>query len=182
MIARMTSRRRTRASRAAGSLIALFLAVAAPASAVEEGERAPEFHAPSLDGKGGVSLGDYRGKVVYLDFWASWCAPCLVSLPILEELRREFPADRFQILAVNVDREPAKARSFLRKRKIGYPSATDPDGRIPETFGLETMPTSYLIDGKGVVRHVHTGFRKGDVGDIRARIRGLLSEVEAAKR
>jgi thiol-disulfide isomerase/thioredoxin len=178
MIAGMTSRR----ARAAGALVALLFAVAAPASALEEGEKAPEFHAPRLNGDGGVSLGEFRGKVVYLDFWASWCAPCLVSLPVLEELRQEFPADRFQILAVNLDREPAKARSFLRKRKIGYPSATDPEGRIPETFGLETMPTSYLIDAKGVVRYVHTGFRKGDVGVIRARIQNLLSEFEAAKR
>jgi thiol-disulfide isomerase/thioredoxin len=182
MIARMSSRRRTSRAQAAGAFVALLFAVAAPAPALEEGERAPQFHAPRLDGDGGVSLGDFRGKVVYLDFWASWCAPCLVSLPVLEELRQEFPADRFQILAVNLDREPAKARSFLRKRNIGYPSATDPEGRIPDTFGLETMPTSYLIDAEGVVRHVHTGFRKSDVGDIRARIKGLLSEVEAAKR
>lgn len=178
----MSVRMTTRPARAAGTVLALLLAIAAPAAAVEEGDKAPEFHAPRLNADGGVSLGDFRGKVVYLDFWASWCAPCLVSLPVLDELRKEFPADRFQILAVNLDREPAKARSFLRKRKIGYPSATDPEGRIPETFGLETMPTSYLIDAKGVVRHVHTGFRKGDVGDIRARIQGLLSEVEAAKR
>lgn len=163
-------------------LLVLFFFVAAPASAIEEGQSAPEFNAPLLDGEGAISLGAHRGKVVYLDFWASWCAPCLVSLPILEELRKEFPADRFQILAVNLDREPGKARSFLRKRHIGYPSASDPEGRLPETFGLETMPTSYLIDAKGVVRHVHTGFRKGDVPDIRQRIQRLLSEVEAAQR
>lgn len=166
----------------AAGLLALSFLVAAPASAVEEGESAPQFNAPLLDGEGAVSLGAHRGKVVYLDFWASWCAPCLVSLPELEGLRKEFPADRFQILAVNLDREPGKARSFLRKRRIGYPSASDPEGRIPETFGLETMPTSYLIDARGVVRHVHTGFRKSDVPDLRARIRSLLSEVEAARR
>ncbi len=166
----------------AAGLLALSFFVAAPASAIEEGESAPEFNAPLLDGEGAVSLGAYRGKVVYLDFWASWCAPCLVSLPALEELRKEFPADRFQILAVNLDREPGKARYFLRQRRIGYPSASDPEGRIPETFGLETMPTSYLIDAKGVVRHVHTGFRKGDVPGLRARIQSLFSEVEAAQR
>ena len=123
---------------------------------------------------GNVELSDYRGKVVYLDFWASWCPPCLVSLPVLEELRQEFPESEFQVIAVNVDRQPAKARSFLAKRKIGYPSATDPDGRIPEKFGIETMPTSFLIDRQGIVRHVHRGFRKGDVDDLRGRIRALL--------
>jgi thiol-disulfide isomerase/thioredoxin len=175
------SHHRLRATRAAAALV-LLAAIAAPAGAVEEGEVAPQFSAPRLVGEGALSLGAYRGKVVYVDFWASWCAPCLVSLPALEELRKEFPADRFQILAVNLDREPARARSFLRKHKIGYPSATDPEGRIPERFGLETMPTSYLIDAQGVVRHVHNGFRKGDVDDLRTRIRSLLSEVKAARR
>jgi len=182
MVQCAASRPRGSRGRLLASLLSLLFALAAPASAVEEGERAPEFHAPLLDGKGGLALSEYRGKVVYLDFWASWCGPCLVSLPALEELRQEFPATNFQIVAVNLDREPAKARGFLSKRKIGYPSASDPDGRIPESFGLQTMPTSYLIDSKGVVRYVHTGFRKDDIGEIRKRIQNLLAEVEAASR
>ncbi len=172
-----------RAGRAlTATVLLLALAAAAPAGALEEGDSAPEFNAPLLDGEGHLSLGEHRGKVVYLDFWASWCAPCLVSLPMLEELRQEFPADRFQVIAVNLDREPGKARRFLRKRAIGYPNATDPEGHIPDRYGLKTMPTSYLIDAKGIVRHVHTGFRKSDVGDLRERIRALLGEVEAARR
>jgi thiol-disulfide isomerase/thioredoxin len=160
---------------------ALAAAVAAPAGALREGEPAPTFSAPRLDGAGKLALDAHRGKVVYLDFWATWCAPCRVSLPLLEQLRAEFPAERFQILAVNVDRDPSRARRFLTERKIGYPSATDPEGQIPERFGLKTMPTSYLIDARGVVRHVHTGFRKGDVEGLRARIRALLAEAEAAR-
>ena len=144
------------------------------ADALDEGQNAPSFSAPLLDGAGSLALDGYRGKVVYLDFWASWCPPCLVSLPELEELRQEFPASDFQVVAVNLDREPAKARKFLAKRKIGYPSASDPEGRIPEQFGLETMPASYLIDRKGGVRHVHRGFRKGDVEILRKKIQQLL--------
>ena len=66
--------------------------------------------------------------MVYLDFWASWCPPCLTSLPLLEKLRKEFPSDQFQILAVNVDQDPEKARKFLERTQVGYPSATDPEG------------------------------------------------------
>ena len=161
--------------RLAAVACALCLVLAtAPAAALDPGDRAPSFQAPLLTGPGSLSLQKYRGKVVYLDFWASWCGPCLVSLPLLEELRREFPAADFQIVAVNVDQDLARARGFLAKRPVGYPSATDPAGRIPELFGLETMPTSFLIDRSGVIRHVHRGFRKGDVGDLRERIRALV--------
>jgi thiol-disulfide isomerase/thioredoxin len=160
-------------------LAATLLCVAAhPARAADEGQPAPAFSAKSLDGTGTVALGNYKGKVVYLDFWASWCAPCQTSLPALEALRKEFPADQFQVIAVNVDQDPEKARKLLEKLKIGYPSATDPEGRLPATFGIKTMPTSYLIDRDGVIRRVHPGFRSGDVDAIRKQIQTL---VEAKK-
>jgi peroxiredoxin len=155
--------------------LAAALLAAGQAAAVDVGQKAPEFTAPALDGEKSLSLGAYRGKVVYLDFWASWCPPCLTSLPLLEELRKEFPNEQFQILAVNVDQDPEKARAFLARTRVGYPSASDPKGRIPETFGIETMPTSFLIDRSGVVRHVHRGFRKGDVAGLRERIAQLVA-------
>jgi peroxiredoxin len=156
-------------------VVAILLAtVASPLAALEQGEAAPAFKAPGLSG-GTVSLAEYRGKVVYLDFWASWCAPCAVALPALERLRQEFPADQFQVLAVNVDRQPELAKTFLRRRPVSYPSAFDPKGEIPVQFGVETMPTSFLIDRQGVVRHVHRGFREEDVPDLRERIHELVT-------
>lgn len=151
------------------------LAVATNAIALGDGAKAPDFKLPSLDGGKSLSLATYRGKVVYLDFWASWCPPCLTSLPLLEGLRKEFPGDQFQILAVNVDQDVTKARKFLEKTAVGYPSATDPKGRMPEMFGVETMPTSFLIDRNGVIRYVHHGFRKGDVGELREKIAQLVA-------
>jgi thiol-disulfide isomerase/thioredoxin len=148
-----------------------------PAMALEEGESAPVFTARALSGAGNVSLSDYKGKVVYLDFWASWCAPCLVSLPLLDELRKEFPGDQLQVVAVNVDQDVAKGRDFFRRRPVGYPSATDPAGQIPEKYGITTMPTSFLIDRGGIVRYVHKGFRKTDVSDLRAKIQQLVDEA-----
>lgn len=158
-----------------GIFAALWLLAAAPAGALEAGDPAPTFQAAALGGGKPLALAAYHGKVVYLDFWASWCPPCLVSLPLLEELRQEFPAAEFQVLAVNVDRDPERARAFLRKLPVGYPSAADPEGQIPERFGIETMPTSFLIDGKGVIRHVHPGFRRSDLEGLRKRIVELLA-------
>ena len=151
----------------------LLLGGAAGAAGV--GERAPEFQLPRLGGKGTVELARHRGTVVYLDFWASWCPPCLTSLPLLEEMRKEFPADRFQVLAINVDRDPRKALEFLARRPVGYPSASDPEGVWPERFAIPTMPTSFLIDGSGVIRHVHEGFRAEDMDGLRERVRRLLA-------
>jgi peroxiredoxin len=89
-------------------------------------------------------------------------------------MRSEFPADRFQVIAVNLDKKTSKALRFLDKHPIGYPSASDPKGRLPSQFGLETMPTSYLIDAEGVIRYVHRGFKRGDGDRLRHEIRALL--------
>ncbi len=151
-------------------------ALAAPIGALEKGERAPEFSAPGIAG-GTISLAAYRGKVVYLDFWASWCGPCAQALPALDQLRQEFPATDFQVVAVNVDREPKLAQAFLKKRPVGYPSALDPKGSLPAQFGVASMPTSFLIDRKGVVRHVQRGFRAGDVAPLREQIQELVAEA-----
>jgi peroxiredoxin len=156
-------------------VFSLFL-VTSHASALGAGDRAPDFAAPTIDGAGRVELSDYRGKVVYLDFWASWCAPCLKAIPEIEKIRSELPADAFQVVAVNLDQKKKKALRFLEKHPTGYPSASDPKGRLPDQFGLETMPTSYLIDAEGVIRYVHPGFKKGDGSKLRHEIRALLEK------
>lgn len=167
--------------RAFATAALLCAALAAPANALEAGDTAPEFSAPGLSG-GTVSLSSYRGKVVYLDFWASWCAPCAQALPALDRLRQEFKPGDFQVIAVNVDRKPSAAKAFLRKRPVGYPSALDPEGSLPERFGVESMPTSFLIDRDGVVRHVQRGFRESDVADLRAQIRKLVAQTRQVRK
>lgn len=157
-------------------LTSLLVLTSSLAQALEAGDRAPEFAAPSLMGDENVELSRYRGKIVYLDFWASWCAPCLTAIPEIEEMRGEFPASDFQIIAINLDQKTKKAKRFLKKNPIGYPSASDPKGRLPEKFGVETMPTSFLIDRDGVIRYVHRGFKRGDGSRLRSEIRSLLED------
>lgn len=172
----MTRATLSRLSQAVLFGLLLLLLVGAPAVALEVGDRAPDFAAPNLNGKGTVELSKYRGKVVYLDFWASWCAPCLKAIPEIEKIRAEMPADSFQVVAVNVDQKKKKALRFLDKHPVGYPSASDPKGRLPGQYGVETMPTSYLIDANGVVRYVHPGFQRGDGSKLRHEIRALLEK------
>jgi thiol-disulfide isomerase/thioredoxin len=162
--------------RALLALASLALAlVAGTAHALEEGDRAPDFQARSVSGDAQVVLHEMRGKVVLVDFWASWCAPCNAAMPQLEKLSKEFPADQFVVLGVNVDKKLEDARRALERRPVTYANASDPTGMLPKRFGLDTMPTTYLIDQNGVVRLVHKGFRNGDMDEIREQIRKLLA-------
>ena len=152
------------------------VAIAPGAQAVDPGDPASMFDAPALQGSGRVALDDHRGKVIFLDFWASWCPPCLESLPQIERLRNSFPEGEFQVVAVNVDGDPDKARKFLKRHPVSYPSASDPKGLLPKRYALQTMPTSFLIDRSGIVRYVHTGFTRGDLNLLHGRIKQLLEQ------
>lgn len=144
------------------------------AHAVQVGKPAPAFSLPALNGARPVTLDQFRGKVVFVDFWASWCGPCRQSLPLYEKLRADFAAEPFVILAVNVDENEADAKAFLREHPVNYTILRDPQGTAPKAFGVAGMPSSYLIDRNGVVRGVQIGFEPKDIKALRARIRGLL--------
>jgi peroxiredoxin len=163
---------------ALGALVST-LVLAPAAAALEPGDQAPDFTAPALDGGEDISLAKHRGKVVYLDFWASWCAPCLQSLPQLESLQHELGPQGFQVVAVNVDQDLDKARRLLAKLGVGYPSASDPKGELPGMYELPTMPTSYVVDANGVIRIVHSGFRDGDLDKLRPKIKALMAQPAA---
>ena len=160
------------------SLLALMLFVALPklAMAVESGQPAPAFGAVLLQGKETIELEHHRGKVVLLDFWASWCGPCRQSLPALEKLRTEFGPAGFEVIAVNLDADPQDGLDFLKKYPVTYLIAKDEQGRIARLFDVQTMPMSYLIDRQGVVRHVHQGFNKKDIPRLRAAVAELVGE------
>lgn len=159
------------------SLLALMLfALPSLALAVESGQTAPLFGAVLLQGKETVELERHRGKVVLLDFWASWCGPCRQSLPALENLRREFGPAGFEVIAVNLDADPQDGLDFLKKYPVTYPIVQDAQGRIARLFDVQTMPMSYLIDRQGVVQQVHQGFNKKDVPRLRAAVAALVRE------
>jgi thiol-disulfide isomerase/thioredoxin len=160
-------------------LLCLLGLVALPATAaVQVGQDAPPVSLPLLatDNPGMLSLQSLRGKVVYLDFWASWCGPCRVSFPQLEELRQELGPQGFEVLAVNVDEFEPDALRFLEEVSVTYPVVHDGAGDTPATFGILGMPTGYLIDRAGTIRLIHQGYRKSDGAALRKEIIELLGE------
>jgi thiol-disulfide isomerase/thioredoxin len=126
-------------------------------------------------GEGPVDLEALRGKVVYLDFWASWCGPCRESFPWMNALERRMGRDDFVVLAVNVDQERADADRFLAATPAGFRIAYDPEGVLPERFHVRGMPTSVLIDRDGKVLFTHEGFRLKDRAALEKRIRAALA-------
>jgi thiol-disulfide isomerase/thioredoxin len=148
--------------------------------AVEVDEQAPAFSLPALDElTRTVSLADFRGKVIYVDFWASWCAPCQVSIPLLSELRNSYAAEGldFEVVAINVDSDPADGTDFLLDVPVEYVVLSDPEGKTPALYDIKAMPTSYLVDKTGKVRLVHSGFKRGDIDMIADEVRKLLAET-----
>ena len=157
------------------SLFAL-LSLAGAALAVEVGQPAPAFDLPSLHDAGRMTLAQYRGKVVLLDFWASWCGPCAQSVPHYRKLRGELAGRGFELVAVGLDEDAAHARAFLERFDVRYPAGSDPAGEVAGRYALKGMPYAVLIDREGIVRDTHVGFRASDVADLRASIERLLEE------
>jgi cytochrome c biogenesis protein CcmG, thiol:disulfide interchange protein DsbE len=128
-----------------------------------------------------VRLAQYRGKIVYLDVWASWCAPCLRSMPELNVLRNSFNGQAFEVVAVNVDRDTAAARAFLEQVHVEYPVAFDREGsQLREQLdGLDVtgLPIGFLLDGRGAVRLVHRGYTPGQGAFLSEHIETLLAEL-----
>ena len=141
------------------------------------GEVAPEFSGKNIDGKV-VSLSDYQGKVVLLDFWASWCVPCREELPFLVKFYRENQKEDFIVLAVNIDDKEENMRNFLSKifATHVFPVIFDKEKSIPPLYELESMPTSVFIDKKGIIRYVHTGFNDTRKKEFQEELSILLAE------
>lgn len=146
------------------------------ALAEAETDTAPTFTLNTLDGEE-ISSDSLRGKVIYLDFWASWCGPCKVSFPDMRDLQSEFGEDVLQVIAISVDNNPDDARRFVERFEPNFIILSDPEGAIADRFSIPTMPTSYLIDHHGNIRHMHKGYRPGDIDKIKPLVTALTREV-----
>jgi thiol-disulfide isomerase/thioredoxin len=123
-----------------------------------------------------LDLDAYRGKVVYLDFWASWCPPCRESFPFMDALERDLGSRGLVVIAVNVDTERRRADQFLAERPVGFKIAYDPAGKLAEHWRLEGMPTTVLIGRDGRPRSQRVGFRRADETAVRDAVMRLLAE------
>ena len=152
----------------------LTLLLANTAWGVGVGDMAPEFRLPSLASGSTTALSASHGKVRYIDFWASWCPPCRVSVPEIAALHEELGGNRFEVIAINVDERVADAVAFLKRYPLDYEVLSDPQGTAARAWSLPGMPTSFVIDPEGRVTLVHVGFKRGDMKAIRAHILDLL--------
>lgn len=142
---------------------------------------APDFKLPGLYGDRIISLSSHRGKVVYLTIWASWCIPCRQELPFLNRLRAQYLAQGLEILAVNTDADRQLALDFLEKYPVQLEVASDPDGTLLQAYNIEGLPTSFLIDRGGMIRHVYIGFQATDQDNILTQVTQLLAEHDPSK-
>jgi len=122
-------------------------------------------------------LQQYKGQVVYLDFWASWCGPCRKSFPWLNEMEARYSKDGLVIIGVNLDSDIEAAKRFLKNVPADFRVFSDPDGNLADQYKLIGMPSSFVIDRNGEVRHRHVGFKKSDIDSYEASIQDLLKEA-----
>ena len=144
-------------------------------SSVVGARPAPTFTLPGIDAP--VTLTTLRGKVVYVDFWASWCAPCRRSFPWMDALQQRHADQGLEIIAINLDADREEADAFLDRTRPGFAIAWDPAGKIADAYGVMGMPSSYLIDRQGDLVYRHIGFRQRDQQAIEARIVQQLEQV-----
>ena len=141
---------------------------------VKLGEPAPNFQLRDLNGHL-ITLADLRGKVVLLNFWATWCGPCRVEMPAMEQLYRMFQRKDFEILAVSTDAQGvAITRPFQQENRLTFPILHDPDYRVGLTYGARSLPMTFLIDRLGVIRHQVFGARDWEAPEAQQLVQMLM--------
>lgn len=161
-----------------GLLVALALGATAP-GAVFSPAAGAKAAAEATAAPAWPLLGSLKGKVVLVDFWASWCSPCLRSFPWMNELQKRHAADGLVVVAVNLDQDRALADAFLERTPAGFKVEFDQQGALAKQFGVQAMPTSFLIDRQGRIRVRHAGFRDAQRAERERQIQHLLKEPSA---
>jgi thiol-disulfide isomerase/thioredoxin len=134
---------------------------------------APGFQLPSLSGEK-VGLEQFRGRIVLLDFWATWCGPCRISMPVMERIQKEYPQD-LSLLAINLQEPRDLVENYVRKQNLRSMVLLDEDGEVGRAYQSHSIPMHVLIDREGIVRHVQIGFSPRVADDLRRQIERLRS-------
>lgn len=139
-------------------------------------EPAPDFTLPTFPDNIEINLKDFKGRVVYLDFWATWCPPCRKSFPWMDEIHERYKDEGLSIIAVTLDKKREQIEQFIKKTEPAFIVAHDPTGKVAKAYQLRAMPTTYLIDRNGQLVMTHMGFRSTDKEKLEATIQSLLEE------
>lgn len=158
----------------------LILAPLQSVFAANVGDSLPPCALSSIGDARPIDLSGYKGKVLYLDFWASWCGPCAKSFPFMNQLQEDFGNKGLSLIGVNLDENSEDAHSFLAQHPANFTIAVDKSEQCAKQFDVKAMPSSYLIGPDGVIRHVHLGFRADAGKELREVVEKLLAEKSPA--
>ncbi|HRK07982.1 MAG TPA: redoxin family protein [Pseudobdellovibrionaceae bacterium] len=146
-----------------------------PAEAkAKAGQSFPALKVAPFPGKAPLNAKALQGKVVIYDFWAAWCEPCKVELPALEKLYQKYKGKGLVVVGVNVDDDANDGKAFLQDHPVSFPVVYDKNKSMVEGLGVETMPTSFIVDRTGKIHRVHAGFKSGDEKKLEKEIIELL--------
>ena len=163
----------------AGLFLVLVLALTAcgasgpggdASTGISEGQRAPDFSLETLEGEK-VSLSDYRGQIVLLNFWATWCAPCRAEIPAIEAILEARQDQPFVVLGVNYQESSGQVRAFAEELGMTYPILLDETGKVMQTYRAPGLPMSIVLDEQGVIQHRHPGLL------TESQLQGYLAEL-----
>ncbi len=158
---------------AAVTTIACLASGSVQAVAVED--EAPDFTLETLRGPN-LRLQEYRGQVVLINFWASWCGPCRQEMPILDRLHQRYEEAGFAVLGINVEGERGPAEKIAKKSKLTFPILIDEGQVVSKQYELEAMPSTIVVDRNGKVRYIHRGYKPGDEAKYVAVVKQLIAE------
>lgn len=153
------------------SLLLLALAL----SGTVQAESAPDFTLKALDGNN-LRLAEQRGDIMLINFWASWCGPCIQEMPALDKLAQKYQMLGVQVWGVNVENDSSAAKAYLSKVQVAFPILFDVDNSVSKDYRVEAMPTTVILDKDGKVRSVHRGYQPGYEKKYEDDIKGLLRE------
>ena len=156
-------------------LVLLIATLGVSSHAVGIRQQAPDFTLKSLEGSN-LRLEEYRGQVVLINFWASWCGPCRQEMPLLDRLHHRYEDAGFAVLGVNVEGDVTPAQKVVDKTKVTFPVLIDEQQKVSELYSLEAMPSTVVIDRDGVVRYIHRGYKPGDEAKYVEVVKQLIRE------
>ena len=158
-----------------GLTLCLAFSLVTAATAAAASGPAPAFQLDAVTGEA-TNLSQFKGQVVMLNFWATWCGPCQQEMPLLEQMYKKYKPAGFTLVGVNVDKEAPPVRALLAKRPVSFPVLLDPASQVSKAYHIDEMPSTVLIDRKGNIRYLHRGYKPGDENEYQDRIRQLIRE------
>ncbi len=157
-----------------GAILVIFTVSTLAASSLQ-GQVAPDFVLRSATGEN-LRLSEYRGDVVLINFWATWCGPCRQEMPLLDDLYGRYQRVGFNLLGVNIDEDSRRAMQMVQELGVNFPVLFDENKEVSKLYDVEAMPVTILVDREGIVRHIHHGYKPGYEEKYLTEIRSLLRE------